>query len=696
MPFIFRNHSFYVRTVITFVGLLLLTVIPIVSYNYYEDSRMALELSTDLMAQYTRTVMEKTANYFLPAGTLVETSARLTQIGALSYGNSEHLELFILGVLKSYPQISQFFFGDEQGNFIRAMRNHDGTFEGRIINRNVSPATDTIKFWDRDFKFIRTETSTKIKDDFDPRERPWYIGAKEAQTNYWSDSYLISLADRSPVLTTAYPVLDQTGRLLGVWAANLDLGEISTFLSSLQIGKSGLALILNSKNEVAAFPNLSQLVGKQKRGLQSVAVDELGNEPLSRAFQEYLQSLRGKFTITSQGQRFLASFAEFPPSFPARWKVGLLIPEDDFISGAKNLIRVTLLIWVVVLIVAILLAFLISRSISNPVKLLAAEAKGIKDFHLEEKVQITSNIKEIQLMTEAIASMKKGLQAFRRYVPTELVRQLILTGKEAHLGGNKGEMTVFFSDISGFTSIAERLNPEELMLHLSEYFDELTRILAESRGTVDKYIGDSIMAFWGAPIPDQQHALHACQGALRCHERLRELNRRWEQEGKVPLITRIGISTGETVVGNVGSSERINYTVMGDNVNLASRLEEANKIYGTQIIVNQATYEAVRERFHLRTLDLVAVKGKHKAGMIYELLARKEGNEAESAARICAGFKQGWEAYQARDWDGAFRVFEELFQEFPGDGPTAYYLSRCRHYRDRPPGLDWQGIKNLE
>ena len=678
------------------MGLLLLTVIPIVSYNYYENSRMVLDLSADLMAQYSRTVMEKTANYFLPAGTLVETSARLTKIGALAYSNSEQLELFILGVLKSYPQISQFYFGDEQGNFIRAMRNHDGTFEGRIINRNVSPATDTIKSGDRDFKLFRTETSTEIKDDFDPRERPWYTGAKETRASYWTDSYLISLADRSLVLTTAYPVLDQTGRLLGVWGANLDLGEISTFLSSLRIGKSGLALILNAKDEVVAFPNLSQLVGKEKRELQPVAVDELGNEPLSRAVQEYLQSGRGKFTITSQDQRFLASFAEFPPSFPARWKVGLLIPEDDFISGVKNLIRATLLIWVVVLGVAILLAFLISRSISNPVKLLAAEAKGIKDFHLEGEVRITSNIKEIQLMTEAIASMKAGLQAFRRYVPAELVRQLIRTGKEARLGGNKGEMTVFFSDISGFTSIAERLTPEELLLHLSAYFDELTRILAESRGTVDKYIGDSIMAFWGAPIPDPHHAFHACQGALRCHERLRDLNRRWEQEGKVPLITRIGISTGETVVGNVGSSERINYTVMGDNVNLASRLEEANKLYGTQIIVNQATYEAVRESFHLRTLDLVAVKGKRQAGMIYELLARKEEDEDESAARLCAGFKLGWEAYQTRDWDGALRVFEELLREFPGDGPTAYYLSRCCHYQDHPPGPDWQGIKYLE
>jgi adenylate cyclase len=701
MPSIFRSHSFYIKVVTTFVGLLLLTVIPIVSYNYYKNTHMALGLSDDLMAQYTRTVMEKTSNYFLPAGALVEISARLAELGALTITNYKQVELFTLGTLKSYPQISLFYFGDEKGNYIRAMRLPNGTIEGRIIHRDVSPATNTMKYWDSDFKLLKTDTSTlsdyaRRKGPYEHRERPWYKGAKETRASYWTDSYLIAVANQAPVVTAAYPVLDQTGKLVGVWAVDLDLAEISTFLSSLKIGKSGLALILNAKNEVVAFPDLSRLVKEEKGELRSVVVDELGIDHLSQAFQEYLRSGRGKFTITSHGQRYLASFAKFPPSFPARWKVGLVIPEDDFIGGAKNLIRASLLICLVILSVAILIASLISRSISTPIKLLAEETKRIKDFHLEEEVQITTHIKEIQLMKQAIAAMKSGLKAFRRYVPAELVRQLIHTGEEARLGGDKRELTVFFSDIAGFTTIAERLAPEELMVHLSAYFDDLTRILSESKGTVDKYIGDSIMAFWGAPIPDPDHAFHACHAALLCQERLQELNHRWKQEGKAPLATRMGISTGETVVGNVGSSERINYTVMGDNVNLASRLEGVNKLYGTRIIVNRATYEAVQERFHLRPLDLVAVKGKSQGSMIYELRGRKGEGDGDDAARLCAGFSRGFEAYLAQDWDGALQIFEELSRQFPGDGPTGQYLSRCRDYRDHPPGPDWQGIRYLE
>ena len=291
---------------------------------------------------------------------------------------------------------------------------------------------------------------------------------------------------------------------------------------------------------------------------------------------------------------------EFPEPFPMRWKIAVVVPEDDFTGGAKREMIIMLLISSVMLVLAVLLAFVISRGITSPVRLIAEATRKIKSFNLDEKIHIPSRIKEIQLMRDAISSMQKGLHAFRRYVPAELVRQLISTGEGAQLGGHKKELTVFFSDISGFTSIAELMPPEKLMLHLSEYFDELTRILTRHGATVDKYIGDAIMAFWGAPVHDDDHAIRACEASLACQEKIAELNRKWINEGKSALVTRIGISTGETVVGNVGSTERMNYTVMGDNVNMASRLEGANKLYGTQIIVSRQTYEAASKKFLFR------------------------------------------------------------------------------------------------
>ncbi|MEW6387147.1 MAG: adenylate/guanylate cyclase domain-containing protein [Thermodesulfobacteriota bacterium] len=692
-PSIFKSHSFYVKIVTAFIGLLVLTVLPIVSYNYYKNSRMALELSDDLMAQITSTVIEKTGNYFLPAAILVEISARLAKLGAIRCTDNKQLELFTLGALESYPQISMFFIGDEQGNYIRAWRLPDGNMEGRIINRACLPATNTFKYWNGQFQVFKTEKSTQI--DYDPRVRPWYRGAKETRANYWTDAYIL-FRNKKPAVTSAYPVMDPQGKVVAVWGVDIELDEISTFLKSLKIGKNGIPLILNAKNEVVAYPDVSRIVKEENGKLRPVQVAELGVAPLSRALEEYLRTGRSKLVIDSQGKRYLASFAEFPQSFPAHWKVALIVPEDDFISGAKLLIRETLLICLVILAVAILLATLIARGISQPIKLLAEETKKIKDFRLDDKIVIKSYIKEIQFMGNAISAMKAGLQAFRKYVPAELVRQLIHTGEEARLGGQKREITVFFSDISGFTGIAERLAPEELMLRLSEYFDELTKILSAEKGTVDKYIGDGILAFWGAPVPDEEHAWHACHAALVCQEKLKELNHRWEAEGKYPFATRIGISTGETVVGNVGSRERINYTVMGDNVNLASRLEGVNKLYGTQIIVSPTTYQAVADKFWLRPLGIIAAKGKKEETTIYELLGSRRAGENGATAELCEEFAQGFQAYLARDWEGAAAIFGDLLKKFPGDAPTDFYLARCRYYRENPPGGDWRGIEYLE
>ena len=262
------------------------------------------------------------------------------------------------------------------------------------------------------------------------------------------------------------------------------------------------------------------------------------------------------------------------------------------------------------------------------------------------------------------------------------------------MGGRKIELTVLFSDITGFTSIAELMTPEELMLHLSEYFDELTKILTRHRGTVDKYIGDAIMAFWGAPVHDDDHAVHACEAAVACQEKIAELNRKWIKEGKSALVTRIGISTGPTVVGNVGSHERMNYTVMGDNVNMASRLEGANKIYGAQIIVSERTYEATFGKFLFRPLGIAALKGKSKGMAIYELVGRKSEADDSCAAELCENFTLGLKAYQAKNWNKACEIFMDLSVKFPQDAPTIFYLSRSEHFQINPPEKDWHGMES--
>ncbi|MGO9375133.1 MAG: adenylate/guanylate cyclase domain-containing protein [Syntrophobacteraceae bacterium] len=686
----FKSVSFHIMILMTFVFLLVATALPIIFLSYYKDKIIISALSDDLVEQISETTIERTSNYFMPVSLMVETSSKLTELGAFSGHDFSKIEMYTLGVLRSFPQVSMFYLGDEKGNYVSVRKLPDGTMKSWIINTSVSPPSNS--FIDRNaaLKVARIDKSNLI--DFDPRVRPWYVGAKTTGTNFWTDLY-ISFSSQRPTITSSYPVFGPDGKLKGIWAMDIDLDEISNFLKMQKIGKSGIEVIINHKSEIVAYPELSSLIREENGGLRPVRVEELGVEPLSAAYREHMSTRKSRVSVESGGRTWLASIMDFPKPFPKKWKIAMVVPEDDFMGGAKQEMIIMLLISAVMLGLAVLLAFAISGGITSPIRLIAEATVKIKSFNLEEKIHIPSRMKEIQLMREAISSMQKGLHAFRRYVPAELVRQLISTGEGAQLGGQKKDLTVFFADITGFTSIAELLPPENLMLHLSEYFDELTRILNSHGATVDKYIGDAIMAFWGAPLLDDDHAVHACEAGLACQEKVAVLNRRWADEGKCAFVTRIGISSGETLVGNVGSTERMNYTVMGDNVNVASRLEAANKLYGTRIIVSRATYEAASQKLLFRPLGLIAVKGKSEGQAIYELVGRRTEGKRGRAAQLCEEFTRGLNAYLSQNWDEACEIFTSLSARFPEDAPTHFYLSRCAQFHDDPPGKDWQGVE---
>ncbi|MCE5335374.1 MAG: hypothetical protein LLG06_12395 [Desulfobacteraceae bacterium] len=689
-----KSHSFYVKVVTAFVGLLLITVLPILVYNFNQGRQIVLGLSGQLLDQTARTVIEKTNNYFLPASVAVEIAARLSEIGAISPTNIEQVELYTLGVLKSYKQVSMFYLADEQGNYIRAWRLPEGTMESRALLPSASPPRDTLRYWDKDFKVFNTQESLFVN-AYDPRVRPWYVAAKANRTNSWTDIYIL-FRNKVPAITTSFPIVDKNGKVTGVWAMDIELREISEFLRSLKVGKTGVAFILNQNDEVVAYPDASKLIREEDGKLRPVRVHELGVPPITAAHEHYLHNAGGKFAVKSGGSAYYACFEDFPANFPVPWKIAMVVPQEDFTRSISNLIKEMGLICLIILGCSIILAIRVSRSISRPIRQLAEETKKIRAFDLNNIVTVSSYVKEVQLMSDAIAAMRSGLVAFRKYVPHELVRRLIHTGEEARLGGHKEVLTVLFSDIAGFTGIAERTPPEELTVQLSEYFDELTKIISNNKGTVDKYIGDAILAFWGAPIPDDDHIFNACRAAVACQEKIEELNRRWEAEGKNPFHTRIGISTGVTVVGNVGSTERINYTVMGDNVNLASRLEGANKLFRTKILVPQYIYSAVADRLCFRLLGTVAVKGKTEKTTVYELVAERNRTQHPETAKRCEEFTRGVEAYLARNWSLSSEIFHNLTVDFPGDGPALFYLSRSRLYCDHPPGPNWRGVEYLE
>ncbi len=284
---------------------------------------------------------------------------------------------------------------------------------------------------------------------------------------------------------------------------------------------------------------------------------------------------------------------------------------------------------------------------------------------------------------------RKVRGAFGMYVHPGLVAQMMKNPELLRLGGEEVEMTVMFSDVRGFTTISEKLTPTELVHLLNEYLTAMSDVIMANWGTVDKYEGDAIMAFWGRPYPQPDHASRACKSCLVMMDRLVELNAKWEREGKQSLNIGIGINTGPMVVGNMGSKRRFNYTVMGDAVNLGSRLEGQNKEYGTHIIISQSTYEQVAEEFICRELDLIRVKGKLKPVAIYELMAPAAERQKYEPLRNV--FAQGLAAYRAGRFEEALRIFEEILAAYPNDGPAKLFVNRCGMYVQSPPAT-WDGV----
>ena len=282
-------------------------------------------------------------------------------------------------------------------------------------------------------------------------------------------------------------------------------------------------------------------------------------------------------------------------------------------------------------------------------------------------------------------------EAFGQYLAPTIVKQLMDDPSKLKLGGEQKILTAFFCDIEGFAAISEKLFPEEMVELLNIYLTEMTNIIMVHEGTVDKFVGDAIIAFFGAPISFEDHARRSCFAALDMQRKLGELREYWKEQGKPELRMRVGINTGDVVVGNMGSLNRMDYTMMGDSVNLASRLEGVNKQYHTYITISESTYEQSKDDIEARELDLIRVVGKINAVKIYELLGRT-GEIEPAIDSILPLYNEGLKHYKNRRWNAGAKSFEKLLGIHENDGPSLTYFDRCIAFSNNPPPADWDGI----
>jgi adenylate cyclase len=286
------------------------------------------------------------------------------------------------------------------------------------------------------------------------------------------------------------------------------------------------------------------------------------------------------------------------------------------------------------------------------------------------------------------------LGAFKHYLAPAIVDSIMKDPGQLRLGGAAYDVSVIFTDLAGFSTISERLSPEALHDLLTRYFREMMDILLTENATLDKFIGDAIMVYFGCPVADATHPLQACRSALRMQGRLRELNEDWKRLGYPPLSMRIGINSGPVVAGNMGTESIFNYTILGDNVNLASRLEGVNKEYGTATIISEDTYRKVAEGVYARELDRIRVKGKTAPVAIYELAALS-GELAPGAEEVFCAYADGLRSYRERRWSEAKDAFAAILAREPADGPAATMKARADEYGRNPPPDDWDGVYTM-
>ncbi len=698
--------------------------------SFVTSSKSVNQLAQEILVNIGESTLDKSINY-------LETAAKLARVNTSLLNPDENGDIDLDSFnqitreeIQTYPQFALVYFGNKHGNHwlnkpspagninTRVIRRLDDTPKSREVLREaakMSKATEeeranvanmiapyiktTWRYRDQDGDILRIEDDPlKI---YDPRERPWYKGAVENGGQFWTDVYTwASDGGRSYQvgITVAELIKDKRG-LVGVTAIDIILNDISKFLGSLTIGKTGQAFIIDSKGRVIGLNDFNQVVKTDESGNVSIRnITEIADLKVIRSYNTLRKNLKlagaaplkldGKaqqFTFDAAGETYMAYYRPFAPRHKLDWVIGIIVPSNDFLSEISENMEMMVFFSILCVVVVIIISVRLSKKITDPLNQLAVEANNIRVLNLEGDPLDKTIFDELNQVGDSFSKMKTGLRSFRKYVPTDLVVGMIQSGQEANLGGRKEELTIFFSDIAGFTSMSEKLTPEQLVKVLGEYLGAMSDIIMKREGTLDKYIGDAIMAFWNAPNPVANHAVNACYAAIENQQKLAELRIRWMNEDLPAIGCRIGLHTGTVVVGNFGSVKRLNYTIIGDPVNLAARLESACKQYNIDIMISDETYQQAKDHIEARLLDNIAVKGKKEGVFVYELMGRK-GKLVQEKREFNDCYQEALAAYNARDWDKAITLFEKAEYLKRSDDPASRKLAeKCKMFKENPP-----------
>lgn len=584
--------------------------VSVVGYSHQRQKEAATVAAGQVMSKSADILRLKIGSILDPIEKMAERSSLWIGVEEPPGPNGHQLRGLFIELLDLNQQISSINVGYDDGSYYmlgNALHRPKArlqelsapaktAFLERMIQRDGNGVRNDWRFLDSAGDVLSFTTQTETA--YDPRERPWYKVSLTQTMPTKSQVYLFHASQR-PGLTVSHRL---SSAVVGI---DITLKQLDTFLDSEPQAELGLLAILGEDGAVlarAGRPDVDDDV------LVKIA-DNLLEKPNKQAS-----------TLDKSGQRWIGQIEPEVLGEGTPETLFVAMPQNAIVGPITKLTQETLLVSFLMLLASLPVIWFVSRSLSRPLVRLAAEANKIQHFDLDFEEHKQSNIDEIRQLQTSVSKMRTSLRLFGQYVPKALVRKLIEQDEVPKLGGERKNLTVLFMDMENFTAMSEGLEPEDVMERMSSYFEVVTQVLLDHGATVDKYIGDAVMAFWNAPELTPGHMASACRAALEIKRLAAKETENWDNAESPPIRTRIGIHSGEAIVGNVGSSDRMSYTALGATVNLAARLEAANRELRTDILVSPQMANALRDRFSFQLVARKELKGIHGKVPLYELV----------------------------------------------------------------------------
>lgn len=621
------RFSLQMVVALTFVAIIALIVGGLSWFNHRSMAELAHREAQERFRDLARQIRDEAHDQLATAHIFLKTISDT----ASSVQPSEDVGRLLLGLLRTLqettPAVLGVLAGWPDGSLVmsqRLTRPVEGAPADTAFRITIStPDVESGKFR-RLITFLNIKgdiigrTAPELT-DYDARNREWYKLASQSGQPTTPAPYRFATTPEIG-LTIAQRSSVDSGVVFGIDVLLSDLDDV---LSQMKTHVRQELLLFTVDGELAAHPaGRKYRDSKIPSGPNGLPLIDALNSPLLKAIGlAYTADPRA-------GERIIRVGTE---DFLVRYETGLggsgmvtaiAIPQAAIMGAANDMARRLLAIGLLALFIALPIVAFAARSITRPLQSLTYTVRKIVAFQGDVAPPPPSRIAEIQELSGAVASLKMAMNNFMRYVPRQIVRNIVTDGIQPSLGGVRQQTTVVFSDIANFTGIAEALPPEALTTMISRYFSAIGGAFVASGGTIDKFIGDSVMAFWNAPEAQDDHIARACDGVLNAAQRLQDLNQEFRNEGLPEILTRFGIHAGEAVIGHVGSFDRLSYTVLGHTVNIASRLEALNKDFGTKILVSGAVRDGAGPDFVFREVGVSTVRGAREKITTFELVDR--------------------------------------------------------------------------